>query len=131
MSTQKQAPLVLVIEDEPLIADLLQTALEDAGFAVAVVSDGAEALDQLAEPLRFAGVVTDINLGGPHDGWEIGRRAREQNAAAAIVYCTGLNAHEWASKGVPNSVILTKPFAPAQVVVALANMMNAPGTDTE
>ena len=131
MSAQTQATLVLVIEDEPLIADLLQTELEDAGFAVVVVSDGVEALARLAEQRCFAGVVTDINLGGPHDGWEIGRQARQQNASAAVVYCTGLDAHEWVSKGVPRSAILTKPFPPAEVVVALAAMMNSPAAETD
>jgi hypothetical protein len=44
---------------------------------------------------------------------------------------TGASAHDWGSKGVPNSVLLTKPFANAQVVTAvsqLLNLGNTPGT---
>jgi hypothetical protein len=36
---------------------------------------------------------------------------------------------EWASKGVPNSIMLEKPFAPAQLVTAVANLLNS-GTST-
>jgi hypothetical protein len=32
---------------------------------------------------------------------------------------------DWASKGVPHSIMLAKPFAPAQLVTALANLLNA------
>jgi hypothetical protein len=42
---------------------------------------------------------------------------------------SGRNAAEWASKGVPNSIMLEKPFAPAQLVTAIANLLNS-GTPT-
>lgn len=37
-----------------------------------------------------------------------------------VVYVTGDSANAWASQGVPNSVLITKPFAPAQVVTAVS-----------
>jgi two-component system cell cycle response regulator CpdR len=42
-----------------------------------------------------------------------------------VIYMTGTHGEDWASKGVPNSVLLTKPFAPAQLVTALSNLLNA------
>jgi hypothetical protein len=36
-----------------------------------------------------------------------------------VVYMTGTQGEDWASKGVPNSVLLAKPFAPAQLVTAI------------
>ena len=33
-----------------------------------------------------------------------------------VVYMTAANPHEWPSEGVPNSILLSKPFAPAQLV---------------
>ncbi len=124
----EQALRVLIVDDEPLIAELLQSALEDAGFTAVQVA-GADAAFALleAEGSEFVGVVTDINLGSAKDGWDVGRCAREQNAQVAVVYCSGFSGHEWATKGVPKSVVLTKPFAPAQVVVAIANQINASG----
>ena len=34
-------------------------------------------------------------------------------------------ADDWGSQGVPNSILLQKPFAPAQLVTALAQLLNA------
>jgi hypothetical protein len=47
-----------------------------------------------------------------------------------VVYVTGAAAAEWSSKGVPNSLIIQKPFAPAQVVTAVSQLLNAPPTAT-
>jgi two-component system cell cycle response regulator CpdR len=38
---------------------------------------------------------------------------------------SGEHAEEWASKGVPNSIMLAKPFAPAQLVTAVSNLLNS------
>jgi hypothetical protein len=38
---------------------------------------------------------------------------------------SGSNAEDWASKGVPHSVMLAKPFAPAQLVTAVSQLLNA------
>jgi DNA-binding response OmpR family regulator len=65
---------------------------------------------------------------GRIDGWEIARAAREVDPAFPIVYMTGAAADEWASRGVPNSILLTKPFAPAQLVTAISNLLNTTPT---
>jgi hypothetical protein len=45
---------------------------------------------------------------------------------------TGAASDKWASHGVPNSVLLEKPFAPAQLVTAPSNLLNAvPPSATE
>jgi ABC-type proline/glycine betaine transport system permease subunit len=38
---------------------------------------------------------------------------------------SGSSAEDWASKGVPHSVMIAKPFAPAQLVTAVAQLLNA------
>jgi hypothetical protein len=38
---------------------------------------------------------------------------------------TGAAGSEWASQGVPNSILLTKPFAPAQLITAVSQLLNA------
>jgi hypothetical protein len=37
---------------------------------------------------------------------------------------TGVAADQWASMGVPESILLQKPFAPAQLVTAISNLLN-------
>ncbi len=130
MVEQNGHPVILIVDDEPLIMDVLQAALEEAGFSSVKASDATEAFALLeTHGSSVVGVVTDINLGSPRDGWDVARRAREHNGAVAVVYCSGGSPHDWPIEGVPKSVMLTKPFATAQVVVALSNLINgaAPG----
>ncbi|MGA8898788.1 MAG: response regulator, partial [Bradyrhizobium sp.] len=37
---------------------------------------------------------------------------------------SGRDADDWAAKGVPNSIMLAKPFAPAQLVNAVSQLLN-------
>jgi len=69
--------------------------------------------------------VTDVNLNDKLDGWEVARAARELDATMPVVYMTGTHTEDWASKGVPKSIMLAKPFAPAQLVTAIAQLLNA------
>ena len=101
------------------------SALEEGGFEVVVAGSGIEALsalDEMAE--RLAGLVTDIRLGSGPDGWEVARHGRELRPDLPVVYMTGDSAADWAVKGVPKSVLLQKPFAPAQLITAISTLMN-------
>jgi CheY-like chemotaxis protein len=57
-------------------------------------------------------------------GWELAKRLREKEPALPVVYVTASAAEEWASHGVPESVLIAKPFAPAQLLTALSNLLN-------
>jgi len=124
-------PVVLLVDDEPLIQDLLENALDDGGFSVVLAGTDEEALAALeADGARnFVGVITDVNLRCTRSGWDIARRARELSPTLPVLYVTGDSEQEWAAQGVPSSMVIPKPFAPAQVVVALATLINKPRTD--
>jgi DNA-binding response OmpR family regulator len=81
-----------------------------------------------AEGQTYSALVTDINLGAKLTGWDIARRAREINPDMPVVYMTGFADNDWAANGVPNSVLLTKPFATAQLVTAVSQLLNAATT---
>lgn len=119
---------ILVIEDEMLIRELVEVALTEGGFVVEAASDGADALRRIeADPTRFRALVTDIRLGSRPDGWHIAERARELVPHMPVVYMSGDSAPDWHSKGVPHSVMVSKPFAPAQIVTAVASVINSEG----
>jgi CheY-like chemotaxis protein len=123
--------VILVVEDDQAIQSVIEESLSDGGFEITIASSGEQAVELLsaANP-QFRAVVTDINLGRDRmDGWEVARHARESKPDMPIIYMTGDSADEWASKGVPNSILLTKPFAPAQLVTAVAQLLNT-GTPT-
>ena len=116
---------LLLVEDEPLIALEVEDTLQAGGYAVLHVGSGAEALAALeSDHLQLAGVITDISLGAGPDGWEIATRARELRPHFPVVYMSGNSAHEHTIHGVPGSVVLQKPFAPAQVVTAISSLLN-------
>jgi DNA-binding response OmpR family regulator len=119
--------VILVVEDDHLIQSVVEESLTDGGFEIVIASSGQNALELLdASEGKYRALVTDINLGpGKVDGWDVARRAREIDPVFPIVYMSGKDADEWASKGVPNSIMLAKPFAPAQLVTAVSQLLNA------
>jgi CheY-like chemotaxis protein len=121
-----EALAVIVAEDEGTLQALLQAALEEAGFSVAISASASEALQMLERPdANHVALVTDIHLGDAGvTGWDVARRARELNPSLPVVYMTGAAASDWPANGVPNSILITKPFAPAQVVTAISQLLN-------
>lgn len=119
-------PIILVVEDDALVRGVVEETLTDGGFEIIMVSSGENAIDLLeVRKVNYRAVVTDINLGrDKRDGWDVARRAREIDAEFPVVYMTGASADDWASKGVPNSILLTKPFAPAQLLTAVSQLLN-------
>ncbi len=121
-----ELPLILVVEDDQLLQGLIEEALKEAGFEVEMISSGEEAVTLLTgHKDKYRALVTDINLSGRLEGWEVAQRAREIDTGFPIVYMSGSHAEDWASKGVPNSIMLAKPFAPIQLVTAVAQLLNA------
>ena len=117
--------LILVVEDDHLIKEMVNEALSEGGFQTELVASGEEAVILLQDKHHdYRALVTDINLGGGLNGWEVAKRARELSPDMPVVYMTGDTADQWPSHGVPNSVLLQKPFAPAQVVTAISQLLN-------
>ena len=121
-----ELPLLLVVEDDYPVHDILEDALTEAGFAAEIHTSGEEALTLFRGRLRdYRALITDVALKGRLNGWEVASQIRESDPAFPVVYISGAHADEWASKGVPNSVMLAKPFAPAQLVTAIAQLLNS------
>jgi CheY-like chemotaxis protein len=122
----EDAVMVLVVEDDQLMQGVVEDALTEGGFETAFASSGEQAVELLsAENPVCRALVTDINLvKNKMDGWAVARHARENKPDIPVVYMTGDSADDWASQGVPNSILLTKPFAPAQLVTAISQLLN-------
>ena len=117
---------VLVVDDEELVRALMQDNLEEAGFSVEDASSAAQAISMLeAEGADYKALVTDVNLGSKVTGWDVARRARELMHDVPVIYMSGFAGNEWTANGVPNSILLNKPFAPAQLVTAVSQLLNA------
>src|SRR4051812_40925565 len=120
--------ILLLVEDDVSLQDLLETALSDEGFEVVLASNGTKAIAELdGDGARFKGLVTDIRLGAGPNGWDVGHRAREVVSGLPVVYMSGDSAHEWSANGVPESIMLQKPFVPAQPITAITTLLNQAG----
>ncbi|WP_312016712.1 response regulator [Bradyrhizobium sp. BR 10261] len=120
-SNMSEPPSILVVEDEYPLQGVLESVLADAGFASDILASGEEAMTVfLARGKRHKALVTDVYLSGKLNGWDLARRMREKDPALPVVYITGgAGAALWKSQGVPNSLLLEKPFHPEHLVAAL------------
>jgi DNA-binding response OmpR family regulator len=116
---------VLVAEDDTIIRMFVRESLADGGFTVLEAASGSAAIRQFdANATRIQAVVLDIRLGAGPDGWAVARHAREANPKVSVIYTSGHGAAHWPAQGVPNSILLEKPFTPAQIVTAVASQLN-------
>ena len=118
-------PLILVVEDEYPLQGILEDALAEAGFETDILSSAEEALTLfMGGTKKYKALVTDVRLMGRLSGWDVARRMRKADPTFPVIYMTGAAADQWASQGVPGSILLEKPFAPAQLITAISQLLN-------
>lgn len=119
-------PLVLIVDDEPLIAVMVEMAFLDAGFDVRTAMDAVEAAVRIGElDTQLSALVTDVRLGAGPDGWAVAAGARRNLPRLPVVYMTGDSAADWEAFGVPDSVMVQKPFVVEQVLDAVTSLIDA------
>ncbi|HKS18022.1 MAG TPA: response regulator [Bradyrhizobium sp.] len=124
------SPIILVIEDDRLVQSMIDEILTRSGFDTAIAPSGEEAITLLrGKSIPYRALISDINLRGKADGWEVARVAREIDPEFPVIYITSAAGHDWASKSVPGSVLLLKPFTPARLVGALSRLLDPAATD--
>jgi len=116
------ASRVLVVDDEPMVREVLARYLEKDGFAVDTASDGAEALEAF-EAGRPDLVLLDLML--PRvDGLEVFRRIRAQ-AQTAVIMLTAKGEETDRVVGLELGAddYITKPFSPREVVARVRTVL--------
>jgi len=116
---------VLVVEDEALICTFIEDVLVESGFEACSVNSGEAALSTFLDGREGCrALLTDVNLGDGISGWELARQIREITPNFPVVYMTSASAPDWKSQGVVDSVLLEKPFAPAQLAAAVSQLLD-------
>jgi DNA-binding response OmpR family regulator len=108
---------VLVVDDEPTIAEVLSRYLERAGYEVRAVGDGPAALDAVATRAPDL-VVLDLMLPGV-DGLEVMRRIRDParpNMAIILLTARGEESDRVVGLRLGADDYVVKPFSPAELV---------------
>lgn len=82
-------PLVLVVEDEPLVRLDVTLALVDAGFSVIEVPDADEALELLESRHNIGLVFTDVELPGSLSGLDLAHLIKERWPDIPVLVTSG------------------------------------------
>jgi two-component system, OmpR family, response regulator len=110
---------VLVVEDEPLLAEQLSAALSQAGYAVDRAGDGERA-DFLGQTERYDAVVLDLGL--PRlDGLSVLRRWRESGLSMPVLVLTARGSWHEKVQGIDSGAddYVSKPFRMEEILARL------------
>jgi len=121
LESSNGAATVLVVEDEPLILDMISGELTEQGFAVLEAETGEAALSIIESGQRVDVLFTDIRLPGELDGWRLAATAREAKPELPVIYATGYTVDQGAA--VPSSVFLKKPYRPSAITQIIRTLI--------
>jgi two-component system response regulator MprA len=119
---------LIVVEDDPELRALVARGLEEEGFAVTAVGDGASALAAAREPVDA--LVVDIGLPDA-DGRDVCLALRAQGVGAPVLFLTARDAvtDRLAGFGAGGDDYLTKPFHFDELVARLRALLRRAGAD--
>jgi len=116
---------LLVVDDDPFIARLLEIELSAAGYAVQVANDGQQALDMVRrDPPDL--VITDVMM--PHiDGFELTRMLRQEPSTATvsviILTARGLSADKLEGFAIGADDYIVKPFDTPELLARVRGVL--------
>jgi two-component system, OmpR family, catabolic regulation response regulator CreB len=116
-------PRILIVEDEPGIADTLQYALRTEGFEPAWVATGEAAIEQLgAQPPAL--VILDVGLPDA-SGFEVFKRLRALHAEVPVIFLTARSDEIDRVVGLELGAddYVPKPFSPRELVARVRGVL--------
>jgi two-component system, OmpR family, response regulator len=118
---------VLVVDDEPNIADVVAMALRYQGFQVETAGDGKSALEAV-RTFKPDLMVLDIML-PDMEGFEVAERLGAQRASVPIVFLTARDATEDKIRGLTTGGddYVTKPFSLEELVARIRTILRRAG----
>jgi diguanylate cyclase (GGDEF)-like protein len=116
---------VLVVDDDPFIARLLEIELRAAGYDVRLAADGREALETIGEWLPDL-VLADVMMPNM-DGFELTRRLRQDSRTATVsvimLTARGLSADKLEGFSVGADDYIVKPFDTPELLARIRGVL--------
>jgi DNA-binding response OmpR family regulator len=115
--------LILLVEDDPAIADVIKMNLANAGYGVQLERDGLSGLDAVRR-LKPAAVILDVGLPGI-DGVELCRRMRAEHDWTPVLFVTARDDEVDRIVGLELGAddYVTKPFSPRELVARVGSVL--------
>lgn len=103
---------VLIIEDEPVLRELIEEVLRDAGYRVFTAQDGPTGLQVLRSNTHIDLLITDVGLPGGLNGRQVADAARIWRQNLKVLFITGYADAATIGDGglAPGMEVMTKPF---------------------
>ena len=119
---------VLFVDDEPLIAMVVEDALRDAGHDVMTASDAPAAVTLLRQhPRKFTALISDYHMPGELNGVDLIEHTLKNYPGIPAIVATGrpdvIKAGWLAGHGVE---LLTKPYTPEALVEMVERLLHRP-----
>ena len=115
---------VLLVEDEPLIREILVEELRSAGFTVCEAASADDAAELIDRRPQFSLLLTDIHMPGRMDGLALGRLMRSRFPELPVVYITGRP--DVLGRLGSNEVLVHKPFTPPDILETIQRLLFRP-----
>jgi DNA-binding response OmpR family regulator len=118
-------PRVLIVDDDPLIRDLVRAVLEDASYDLDEASSGEEAL-RVASRRPPDVVLLDVMMPGLN-GFEVAEQMKRdaKTSDAVVIMLTAKDAPEDRRRGLDAGadVYFTKPFSPLELLTTISGAL--------
>ena len=114
---------ILVVDDEPLISDIIAKSLESEGYGCEVADSSEEALELLKHN-RFSLLMSDINLPGK-TGIELLSIVKQQYPDIAVIMVTAVDDRKTAIKALQLGAygFVIKPFDINEIAISAVNAL--------
>lgn len=117
-------PIVLVVEDDPVVREFAVAACRECGCTVYEAGDGVQALHQLELHRDIQLLFTDVGLPGGMNGRQLAEAALARRPDLKVLYTTGYTANAIVHHGVIDAGVnfLGKPFSVSALAVKIKGM---------
>jgi CheY-like chemotaxis protein len=117
---------ILLVEDEPLLLDLLKLILEEKGYRVATAVDGLQALEVYHKNIDTIDLVLS-DMGLPKlGGWETFQRMRDINPNVKVILASGFVHPELKAEMINQGAkdFVQKPYVPSKILQRIREVLD-------
>jgi two-component system, response regulator PdtaR len=124
-SPPKSRPVVLIVEDDPLLRMLAVDVIEEAGFVALEAGDADEAVALLESRPDITLLFTDVDMPGSMDGLKLAHAVRDRWPPIKILVVSG-HARLQPCDLPWNSCFVGKPYQAATIIEELRSLIGSP-----